>query len=116
MTSCVSPIFNGEGTALGNALGQRGGEGDNEERLLTDGRTLRGQTGEHVGAQNLTGCIAVAVLHRTTIGRGEKQYIALAEQLAEVVVKISGLFFIVGHHQEDFAGRLSYGTEHNGGS
>ena len=58
----------------------------------------------------------MAILHRATIGRGEKQHIALTEQLAEVVVKISGLFFIVGHHKEDFAGRLSYGTEHNGGS
>ena len=56
------------------------------------------------------------ILHRATIGRGEKQHITLTEQLAEVVVKISGLFFIVGHHQEDFAGRLSYGTERNGGS
>ena len=32
----------GEGTARGNAFCQRRGEGHNEERLLTDGRTLRG--------------------------------------------------------------------------
>ena len=32
----------GEGTARGNAFRQRRGEGHNEERLLTDGRTLRG--------------------------------------------------------------------------
>ena len=31
-----------EGTARGNAFCQRRGEGHNEERLLTDGRTLRG--------------------------------------------------------------------------
>ena len=57
----------------------------------------------------------MSVLHRTPIGGGKEEDVALSEQLAKIIIKISGLFFIVGHHDEDFANRLTCGTEHNSG-
>ena len=57
----------------------------------------------------------MSVLHRTPIGGGKEEDVALSEQLAKIIIKISGLFFIVGHHDEDFADRLPCSTEHNSG-
>ena len=70
-------------------------------RSRPGGFTGRGNAGQHFGAQNLIGGIALTVFHGPFIARREEEHLLLSHELSEVVIEIAGLIGFVKDKEND---------------
>ena len=60
---------------------------------------LCAQPTQRLGAKYLVGGVALGILHRTAIGRGEKQHIGETQNLGQIVIEIAGFVGILQYEQ-----------------
>ena len=57
------------------------------------------QPPQHFGAQDFVGGIALGVFHGTAIGGGIEKYLVVGQHTGEVVIEVTGPFFILQHDE-----------------